>query len=253
MAQGQPGADSLSPVTADLVAAAVSLYGATPAFWGRYFTSAATAGSGEYHHATESAPLNSAGVRLLPVARQTTHVAGSAQQGSADGAANAQDFISTFGVDALTDQGGAFYMFLDVEGNPAAGSPSMTVDYYTGWAQGLARQAETLSGGHVRLLPCLYAAHGDAATFQALQTAMQAGASCHGAWIARYLDSLVSGAMGDWNDRAVSPAAPSPFPVPILAWQYAQNCLAGQIDCSQTNPAIDLQNDLLQYLVLPPP
>lgn len=252
MAQGQPGADSLMTVTAELIEAAANHYGSKPAFWGRYFTSVTTTGTGEYRHAAESGLLNSAGVRLLPVARQTRHVAGNAEQGTADGTANARDFISTFGVNVLTAQGGAFYLFLDVEGNPSSGSPSMTAEYYTGWAQGVVQQAQTQTGGSVQMLPCLYGARGDVTTFHALQAAMSAGAQCHGAWIARYLDSMVSGALGDWSDTVVTPAAPEPFPVRILAWQYAENCLEGRIDCSQINPAIDLENDLLKYLVLPP-
>jgi hypothetical protein len=247
MAQGQPGADSVSPVTTSLIQAATNLYGATPVFWGRYFTSPTTTGAAEYHHATENPLLNAAGIRVLPVARQTAHVGGNQSQGQADGAANAQDFIDTFGVPELTAQGGQFIMVLDVEGNP-----DLNPDYYTGWTQGLTSTAQQMSGGAVHMLPCLYASHGDTGTWNALQTAMNAGAPCSGVWVARYLNSLVSGQMGQWSDSDVTPASPNPFPATILAWQYAENCLHGSIDCTQTNPAIDLQNDLLQFLVLPP-
>lgn len=247
MAQGSPGADSVSPVTASLIQKATDLYGTTPVFWGRYFTSPTTSGAAEYHHATENGPLNAAGIRVLPVARQTAHVAGTKAQGVQDGTANAQDFIQTFGVPELTSQGGQFIMVLDVEGNP-----DLNPDYYTGWAQGLVSAAQSLSGNTVEMLPCLYASHGDTGTWQALGTAIANGAPCSGVWVARYLNSLASGEMGDWNDGVVTPATPNPFPATILAWQYAENCLSGSIDCSQTNPAIDLQNDLLQFLVLPP-
>ncbi len=177
MAQGQPGADSLSPVTSSLIQKATALYGTAPVFWGRYFTSATTTGSGEYHHATENPPLNAAGIRLLPVARQTANVGGSQEQGAADGAANAQDFVDTFGVPELTAQGGQFIMVLDVEGNP-----DLTADYYTGWTQGLISTAQQESGGAVQMLPCLYASHGDSGTWNALETAMNAGAPCSGVW-----------------------------------------------------------------------
>jgi hypothetical protein len=246
MAQGQPGADSLIPVTSSLIQQATALYGTPPVFWGRYFKNV-TAGSGEYHHATENPPLNAAGIRLLPVARQTTSVGGDQDQGAADGAANAEDFVSTFGVAELTAQGGQFIMVLDVEGNP-----DLTADYYTGWTQGLISKAQQMSNGAVQMLPCLYASHGDTGTWNALDTAMNAGARCSGVWVARYLNSLASGQMGDWSDSVVTPTQPNPFSATILAWQYAENVLHGSIDCSQTNPAIDLQNDLLQFLVLPP-
>jgi hypothetical protein len=247
MAQGQPGADSMSPVTTSLIQQSTDLYGTAPVFWGRYFTSPTTTGTAEYHHATENGPLNAAGVRVLPIARQTGNVGGSEQQGAADGTANAQDFVDTFGVDELTAQGGKFIMVLDVEG-----SPDLTSDYYTGWAQGLTSTAQSMSGNAVQMLPCLYASHGDTGTWAALGTAIANGAPCSGVWVARYLNSLTSGQMGEWSDDTVTPDSPNPFPATILAWQYAENCLSGAIDCTQTNPAIDLQDDFLQFLVLPP-
>ncbi len=247
MAQGLPGADSISPVTAPLIQSASDLLGATPAFWGRYFTSAQTTGAVEYHHATEDPPLHAAGIRLLPVARQTAHVNGSFEQGIEDGVANANDFISTFGMPYLASQGGRFYMFLDVEG-----SPSLSPGYYAGWAQGLAQRSATLSGalGTVAVLPCVYATQGDEPTWAALSAACKGGAQCMGIWIARYDPGTCQ--MGQWSDSIVTPRSPSPFPWPILAWQYAGNCLKGAIDCSQTNPHIDAQSQLLDFLVLPP-
>ena len=247
MPEGQPGADSLRPVTSSLIAQATDLYGTTPVFWGRYFTSPTTAGSAEYHHATENGPLNAAGICVLPIARQTANVDGDIAQGTADGNANAQDFVDTFGVPELTAQGGQFIMVLDVEGDPV-----LNPDYYTGWAQGLISTAQSMSDDAVQMLPCLYASHGNTGAWNALGTAIANGAPCWGVWVARYLDALVSGQMSDWDDSVVIPVSPSPFPVTVLAWQYAQNCLSGAIDCTQTNPAIDLENDLLKFLVLPP-
>ena len=245
MPQGSPAADSSMPVSASLIQATTNFLGATPVFWGRYFTSVTANGGVEYRHAAENQLLNAAGIRVLPVARQTENVGASAAQGAADGAANARDFIVTFGLSVLVAQGGSFYIFLDVEGNP-----SLSTAYYTGWAQGLAAEAQTLSSGSVQILPCLYGPQGDTTTWSALGAAMNAGAPCHGAWIARY--PAGDGATIDWSDAEVTPALPSPFPVPILAWQYAGNCLNRQIDCSQTNPAIDVEGQLLKYLVLPP-
>ena len=249
LAQGRPGADSISPVTTSLIQSAAKLYGATPAFWGRYFTSADTAGSVEYRGAVENRPLNAAGIRLLPIARQTANVDGSLRQGVEDGAANANDFITTFDASFLSSQGESFYMFLDVEG-----SPSLSSDYFTGWAQGLAEESASwsnhLSSGSLRILPCVYATQGDAATWAALAAAQSAGVRCMGVWIARSYSGYCE--MGEWSDAIVTPVSPEPFPWPILAWQYAVNCLNGAIDCSQTNPNIDAQSQLLDFLVLPP-
>ncbi len=245
MAQGLLAADSSLPVTASLIESAAALLGAAPAFWGRYFTSASTGGGVEYRHATENGVLNKAGIRLLPIARQTENVGGSAAQGATDGAANARDFIITFGLSVLAAQGGAFCFFLDVEG-----APSLSTEYYAGWAQGLAAEAQSLSTGSVQILPCVYGSQGDTATWSALGAAVSGGAPCSGAWIARY--PAGDGTPIDWSDAVVTPAPPAPFPVPILAWQYAGNSLSGQIDCSQTNPGIDAESQLLKFLVLPP-
>jgi hypothetical protein len=69
-------------------------------------------------------------------------------------------------------------------------------------------------------------------------------------WVARYpLPGCQP--LPEWNVAKVVPTVP--LPCPILAWQYAANCLGGGgIDCSVTNPNIDLQNDLLAHLILPP-
>ena len=245
MAQGLPGADSSTSVTTSMIHGASALLGATPVFWGRYFSSITAVGKVEYRHAVENPVLNAAGIRLLPVARQTGNVNGSRQQGVADGVANAQDYIQTFGPQILRQQGGRFYMFLDVEG-----SPSLSADYFAGWAQGLAQESASLSAGSVALLPCVYATQSDRATWIAVAAAMAAGTQCHGAWIARYATGQCS--MGAWEPAIVTPAAPVPFPCPILVWQYAGNCMGGQIDCSQTNPGIDVNGQLLAFLVLPP-
>jgi len=98
---GLPGADSAAPVNNQiggqtLVALATSLYGTTPVFWGRYFTSAATTGTVEYRHRKENRFFSANGIRLLPIARQTTHVDGMHADGSADAQANAEDIMADY-------------------------------------------------------------------------------------------------------------------------------------------------------------
>lgn len=252
MPKGLPGADSSQPVTAALIQSATDLYGAAPVFWGRYFTSVTTAGSVEYRHAKENGPLNAAGIRLLPVARQTKHVNGTQQQGVTDGVANAKDYITTFGAAFLAARGGKFYMFLDVEGDP-----SLSPAYYTGWAEGLAQESANqcesagLAVDAMQVQPCVYGPQSDSATWSALGTAQADGAQCMGVWIARYNPNECN--LADWSDLKVTPSTPSPFPWPILAWQFSDKCLSGQIDGSQTNPNTDAQSQLLDFLVLPPP
>jgi hypothetical protein len=250
MASGLLGVDSSIPVTSQvqgqgLIRLATTQLNATPAFWGRYFSSPQTKSAAEYHHGLESGPLNAAGIPVLPVARQTRNVNGSAQQGAADAAANAADLLASFGVPAMAAQGSVFFLFLDVEG-----SPSLSVDYYTAWAQALAQSSSTASNGQVTIRPCLYAAQGDNPTWQALAQAMAAGADCGGAWVARYPAGGCSAVL-NWEDHLVTPSVG--VPCPILLWQYAGNCASGSLDLSQTNPNLDPKATLLNFLMLPPP
>jgi hypothetical protein len=71
--KGLPGADSSSAVTANIVNSAKGVFGQTPTYWGRYFTSKSTTGSVEYRHKSENPVLAQFGIKLLPIARQTTH------------------------------------------------------------------------------------------------------------------------------------------------------------------------------------
>lgn len=248
MATGLPGADSSSPVTTSLVQSAVALFGRTPALWGRYFSCPTTPGTVEYRHAEENPVLSQYQIRLLPVARQTTHVGGGQQQGVSDAEGNVADFLATFEQSYLVSQGGQFLMFLDVEGNPSAGSPSLSQDYYTGWAQTLISYSRSSSNNAVTILPCVYARQGDDDTWHVLAEVDKQGAQCYGVWVARYYYSGC--AMTEWDDALVSPGVTLPFDT--LLWQYQENCCDGTIDCNQTNPNVDIQDLLLNRLVLPP-
>ena len=247
MAKGLPGADSSQPVTTAMIQAATDLFGQKPSFWGRYFTGPATGGSVEYHHANESPVLAEAGIRLLPVARQTAHVAGTEAEGTADAQANVSDFFATFPQTLLVSQGGQFLMFLDVEGLPQAGSPSLSLDYYTGWAQTLTNYSRNQSDNTVTILPCIYARQGDNVTWDVLATANIYGIPCSGAWVARYYNPSCE--LNDWNGEVAIPSVT--LPCDVLIWQYAANCCNGTIDSNQTNPNIDIQAGLLSKLVLP--
>ena len=125
MPVGLLGVDSLAPVTAAAVTAATSVIKTTPAFWGRYFTFANDPDGGQYQKATERTVLSNNNIRVLPYARQTGNVGGTATMGTRDGTRNAEAFFASFDLTLLQDQGSDFYMFLDVE--PAI---SLSPDYY---------------------------------------------------------------------------------------------------------------------------
>lgn len=245
MAQGLPGADSSSPVTSELVAAATQLFGRAPVLWGRYFTSPTTSDSIEYHHATESPVLAQAGIRLLPIARQSENVGGSQAQGQADAQQNVADLVDTFAPTSLGAFGSHLLLFLDVEGEPSEGSPSLSLDYFLGWAQTLQSESRSQTGGAATVLPGIYARQGDSATWNVLVTANAQGVACAGAWVARYDPGTCQ--LADWNDTIVMPTVTLPFPV--LLWQYAENCCQGAIDSNQTNPGVDVQSLLLDRLI----
>ena len=250
MAKGKPGADSSVLVTnrigdKGLIELATALYGEAPVFWGRYFTSASAGGNVEYRHLKENQPLRDNNIRVLPIARQTNRVSGTHSEGSADAEKNADDLLATFGADYLASQGGSFYMFLDVEG-----SPSLSEAYYAGWAQTLTAHSSSQTSGEVEILPCVYAVRSDTPTWSAIAAAVLAGAACNGAWIARWPSSGCQ-PLPEWDAGKVTPDVA--IPCPILIWQYANDCHGGGgFDCSETNPGIDLQSDLLDQLVLPP-
>jgi hypothetical protein len=250
MAKGIPGADSSVLVTnqiqgKSLIQLATELFGQTPAFWGRYFTSAATSGNVEYRHLKENGILRQNNVRVLPVARQTRHVNGTQAQGSADAETNADDLITTFGADYLASLGSEFLMFLDVEG-----SPSLSAAYFSGWAQTLAAHSAEITKGALQVMPCVYGTHFDKATWQAVADCAGNGVVCQGVWIARWVQRGCAG-LQDWKDAKVTPSVP--LPCKVLVWQYADDCNGGGgFDCDQANPNIEADAELLSRLVLPP-
>jgi|SRR5580704_9140814 hypothetical protein len=234
------GADTAFPVTSALIQSATAILTEAPAFWGRYFTSPQTSGDVEYRHALEDAILAISGIRVLPIARQTNHVGGTAATGQADGAANGFDLLKTFGEKYLADQCGSVMIFLDVEGS---GPSHLSTDYYTGWCAGLAAASSV-----VGFTPCVYGIPGDAVTWTALARAIAAGAPCGGLWLARPLLGVTEPQA--WRTDIVPSIEPG---APVLLWQYAFPIKGGvQIDRDLANPGIDAEADLLAHLVPPP-
>jgi hypothetical protein len=247
--KGRAGADSSNLVTSringkSLIDLAIELFGAAPAFWGRYFTSVHSTGVVEYRHLKENQPLRDLNIRVLPIARQTKRVAGTQADGAADAQANAEDVLVTFGADYLSRQGGQFYVFLDVES-----TPPLSVSYYKGWAQTLIAHSREISNGAVTLLPCVYGTHFDNPTWRAVADAHKDGVPCSGVWIARWKFRHCA-AVPDYDSTQVRPEID--IPCDVLVWQYSDECHGGDgFDCNQINPHID-QDAFLQKLVLPP-
>ena len=249
MTIGRPGADSSNLVTRlihgkPMVDVAAELFGQMPVLWGRYFTSVATSGLVEYRARRENQALRDRNIRVLPIARQTKHVDGTLADGNADAQLNVEDLIKTFSASYLQSQGGKFLMFLDVEG-----TPSLSTDYYLGWARTLVDHSQSFSKGAVTILPGVYATQSDDATWRAVAEASQRGVQSQGAWIARWRRRGCATPL-DWDPDIVLPRVN--LPCEVLLWQYADECHGGDgFDCNETNPNIDLQ-DILSLCVLPP-
>jgi len=209
------GVDSLVPSDAALLANSQSgaYLGRAPQFWGRYFYAPGqtnTAGHRDSHYsAAENAMLRSRGIRVLPIARQTSHVnhPNRAQQ---DATRNVQAIFEIFSTQYLSGADPNVLVFLDVEqDNP------MTADYYATWSETLITEATRQSQGRVKFHPAVYGSRGDDQTWSELKQAMDNGAVCDGIWIARYFQSQTP---RPWNDSLVNPKVS--LDCPVLAWQY---------------------------------
>src|SRR5205085_2331122 len=248
MARGLPGADSSAPVTPELIQVATNMLGQKPVFWGRYFKSPTAPGDVEYRHKLEDPVLAHANIKVLPIARQTPNVAGNKAQGTTDAQLNVADILATFPQANLVAQGGQFLVFLDVEG-VSAQAPSLSVAYYTGWAQTLIAFSRSQTNNAVTLLPCVYARQLDNVTWHALVAAHANGVPCNGAWVARY-PKVGACIARDFNSRFAIPPVTLPFHV--LIWQYDENCHNDVIDLDQANPNINANAELMSKLILPP-
>ena len=123
--------------------------------------------------------------------------------------------------------------------------------YDRGWAATLVAHSRDFSNGKVTLLPCVYGIQADDDTWRAVTEAVGPAVEFHGAWIARWRVRGCNDLL-EFDDDLVRPRT---FPAnsKILLWQYSDDCHGGDgFDCDQTNPSIDLQQDLLSKCVLPP-
>lgn len=243
------GVDSLVPSDAALLANSQSsaYLGRAPQFWGRYFYAPGqinTAGRRDSHYsAAENAMLRSRGIRVLPIARQTTHV-NQPNQARQDASRNAQAIFEIFSAQYLSGADPNVLVFLDIEQeNP------MTADYYAIWSEALMAEANNLSQSRVKFHPAVYGSRGDDQTWSELKRAMSNGAVCDGVWIARYFKSQ---APRPWNDSLVNPTLS--LDCPVLAWQYWASADNAPEDLNfDTNLASPAHFDILiDRLIMPP-
>ncbi len=145
MATAILGVDSLVASDAALLANSQSraYLGRTPRFWGRYFYAPGqinTAGRRDSHYsAAENAILRANKIRVLPIARQTTHV-GRGGQARHDAVQNVAAIFEVFPAQYLSGVDPDVLVFLDVEQeNP------MAEDYYAAWSATIISEAARIS------------------------------------------------------------------------------------------------------------
>lgn len=220
----------------------------TPVFWGRYFK---RPGFGQdYQPAAEDAILNAHHIRLLPIARQTNRVAGSASDGAADAILNVDAFVESLQIEKLAAIGGELLMFLDVEGTSER-NPPLSVDYWIGWSGGLIAQSRRVSGRRFTLVPGIYCRQNQNATWDAIVRAASLGFPCAGAWVFRARTGACTKAIPTWDAPFNTPAVK--LPCPIMAWQFAIDCLfEGGADFDMVNPDPTIESAFLNRLVVPP-
>ena|SRR5437762_1608627 len=249
MATGKVSADSSVVVTSTvggkpLIDVARDELGSPPVVWGRYFTGSATKNSVVYRPDLENEVLHAAGIRLLPIARQTDRVSTTNQHGRADGHMNADAFIDAFGIPALAAAGKELLMFLDVEGPPH----SLAASYYRGWASALQTRSRDRSNGKFVIRPAIYATQADDVTWRVVQHG--SGLTCVAGWVARWRKRGCAKPL-DWDPAIVTPNVPLDFP--IVLWQYSDECHGGDgFDCNEISIVPEDERFLLQRLIIPP-
>lgn len=242
------GADSLVPVTQSLVDAVQQRFGAVPAFWGRYFKKPGFAQ--DYQPAAENPVLRGNNIPLLPIARQTANVAGTAVAGATDAINNVDAFTQSLGVEFLAGIGGEMLMFLDVEGTSSA-NPNLSADYWIGWSTALVNHSRAVGDDRFTLVPGVYCRQNQSPTWSAIASAASLGYGCAGAWVFRMRTGACDAPIPNWDAPFNTPAVA--LSCPIFLWQFAIDCLTSDgIDFDMVNPDPDVAAALFNRLILPP-
>lgn len=247
------GVDSLSPAGRGKLATVTGALGVpAPGFWGRYFYAPHQVASGgnvdsNHYSPAENSFLRARGIRVLPIARQTGHVAGTAAQAVSDARQNVAAIFECFSPGYLASADPDVLVFLDVE--EQVGQPVLTSQYYAAWSAEIERASAESSGGLVAMRPAIYTSRGARDSFLALKAAMAGGSHCFGVWTAR---GLSHGSPLAFSEAQMLPVVP--LDCPTLLCQYFlspdQAPPDENLDMSVCNPAH--QDMLMSRLVMPP-
>lgn len=243
------GTDASHPATDQLIGLAATLLGSKPLFFGRYFKGPHNPSPIQYQPAQENTVLSASNIRVLCIARQTNRVGGSAADGVADAVNNMAAVVDAFGAAYLIGLQLEPLIFLDTE--LSSSQPTLSTDYYSGWAGALREQGPIAPGVRLQFTPGIYINRADDGAWRALGAAVNKGTPCYGAWVANYGRRTGAEPPPAWDPAQVAPTPPLNAPVPILAWQYAGD-YEDVLDFSIT-PASDEADAMIELMVPPPP
>jgi hypothetical protein len=242
------GTDATHPATNQLIGLAAALLGSRPLFFGRYFKGPHNPSPIQYQGNQENPVLSANNIRVLCIARQTTRVGGSAADGVADAVNNMAAVVDAFGAAYLAGLNFEPLIFLDTE--LSSSQPTLSADYYSGWAGALREQGPIAPGVRLQFTPGVYINRSDNASWRALGTAMGKGAPCYGAWVANYGKRTGAEPPPAWDPAEVIPKPPLKPPASILAWQYAGD-YEDVLDFSIT-PATADADAMIALMIAPP-
>jgi hypothetical protein len=208
------GADASDVVSTGLLKTATVALRSKPAFFGRYFKAPNNTNSIQYQPARENRIFHDQGLALLCIGRQTNRVSGSHADGIADGVHNLSAVIAALGAEYIASLAFDPVIFLDVEPNP-----TLSDDYYQGWAEALQNQGPIVDGKRLKFSPGIYINRADTEGWSALGAAIANGAACVGAWVANYGKRTGAEGPPDWDPASVTPNIRPPCR--IIGWQYA--------------------------------
>jgi hypothetical protein len=236
------GADASDVVTTSLLKTATVALRSKPAFYGRYFKAPSNTSSIQYQPARENQTFHDQGLALLCIGRQTNRVSGSHADGVADGVHNLSAVIAALGADYVSSLNFDPAIFLDVEPNP-----TLSDDYYQGWADALQNQGPIVDGKRLKFSPGIYINRGDTEGWSALGAAIANGAACIGAWVANYGKRTGAEGPPEWDLTSVTPNIRPPCR--IIGWQYAGD-YEDVLDFSLLSPTDGAE--ILGLMPLPP-
>jgi hypothetical protein len=244
----QFGVDATHPATESLFDLSRSLLGEAPTFFGRYFKGPYNPSPIQYQPNQENPFLNAQHLRVLCIARQTNRVGGSRDDGVADAINNMSAIVDAFGPNYLRSLNYHPIVFLDTELSDT--QPTLSADYFLGWAGALREQGPIAPGARLRFTPAIYINRSDDKAWKSLGKAIASGAVCHGAWVANYGRRTGAEPPPPWQAEEVSPKPPTVSPTPLLAWQYAGD-YEDVLDFS-VMPSDAVTEQTLSMMILPP-